>query len=181
MLKTGGFPNRGERYGAKYENGVAYLLSYTVSVEKLWTQNTRIIHDVWRLLILSNDEKRMIMKIWKKKWFIWFFLKRGVVEKRGEEVTKSMPHAPVEICTISMNCELYTLQIIIYNLHVELNFNVHTVFSLSAKSWSMSLNEVCFLKYSEWCQRRWIGSVEHFYIIVFFPLLPAWSGPHTLQ
>ena len=38
--------NRGERYGAKYENGVAYLLSYTVSVEKLWTQNTRIIHDV---------------------------------------------------------------------------------------------------------------------------------------
>jgi hypothetical protein len=37
--------------------GVAYLLSYTVSVEKLWTQNTRIIHDVWRLLILSNEEK----------------------------------------------------------------------------------------------------------------------------
>jgi hypothetical protein len=32
----------------------------------------------------------------------------------------------------SMNCELYTLQIIIYNLHKELNFNVHTVFSLSA-------------------------------------------------
>ena len=48
VKKTGGFPNRGERYGAKYENGVAYnyLLSYTVSVEKLWTQNTRIIHDV---------------------------------------------------------------------------------------------------------------------------------------
>jgi hypothetical protein len=41
------FPEyQGERYGAKYENGVAYLLSYTVSVEKLWTQNTRIIHDV---------------------------------------------------------------------------------------------------------------------------------------
>jgi hypothetical protein len=39
-------PNQGERYGAKYENGVAYLLSYTVSVEKMWTQNTRIIHDV---------------------------------------------------------------------------------------------------------------------------------------
>jgi hypothetical protein len=33
---------------------------YTVSVEKLWTQNTRIIHDVWRLLILSNDEKRKV-------------------------------------------------------------------------------------------------------------------------
>ena len=47
------------------------------------TQNTRIIHDVWRLLILSNEEKRMIMK------------KGGVVEKRGEEETKSMPYAPV--------------------------------------------------------------------------------------
>ena len=35
-----------QRYGTKYENGIAYLLSYTVSVEKLWTQNTRIIHDV---------------------------------------------------------------------------------------------------------------------------------------
>jgi hypothetical protein len=23
----------------------------------MWTQNTRIIHDVWRLLILSNEEK----------------------------------------------------------------------------------------------------------------------------
>ena len=45
VKKTRGFPNR-ERYGAKYENGVAYLLSCTVSVEKLWTQNTRIIHDV---------------------------------------------------------------------------------------------------------------------------------------
>ena len=40
---------------------------YSVSVEKLWTQNTRIIHDVWRLLILSNEENRMIyMKILKK-------------------------------------------------------------------------------------------------------------------
>ena len=46
VKKTLGFPNRGERYGTKYENGVAYLLSYTVSVEKLWTQNTHIIHDV---------------------------------------------------------------------------------------------------------------------------------------
>jgi hypothetical protein len=25
-------------------------------------------------------------------------------------------------------CELYTLQIIIYNLHKELNFNVHSLF-----------------------------------------------------
>jgi hypothetical protein len=46
QLALSGHPNQGERYGAKYENGVAYLLSYTVSVEKMWTQNTRIIHDV---------------------------------------------------------------------------------------------------------------------------------------
>ncbi len=36
------------------------------------------------------------MKILKKEWFIWkFWKKRGVVEKMGEEETKSMPHAPV--------------------------------------------------------------------------------------
>ena len=94
-VKTRGFPNRGERYGAKYENGVAYLLSYTVSVEKLWTQNARIIHDVWRLLILSNEEKTNDYENLKKEWFIWKFWKKGVVvEKRGEEETKSMPHAP---------------------------------------------------------------------------------------
>jgi hypothetical protein len=28
VKKTLGFPNQGERYGTKYENGVAYLLSY---------------------------------------------------------------------------------------------------------------------------------------------------------
>ena len=32
------------------------------------------------------------MQILKKEW-IW--KKKGVVEKRGEEETKSMPHAPV--------------------------------------------------------------------------------------
>ena len=42
-VKKHGFPNRGGQYGSKYENGVAHLLTYTVSVEKLWTQNTRII------------------------------------------------------------------------------------------------------------------------------------------
>jgi hypothetical protein len=71
-----------------------------------------------------------------------------------------------------LNCELYTLQISIYNLHVELNFNVHAVFSLSVKSWSMSLNKVCFRKYSEWwCQRRWIGSIAHFYKLKISTLL----------
>ena len=61
VKKNTGCPTRGERYGAKYEKLVAHLLYYTVSVEKLWKQNTRIIHDVSRLLILSNEEKRMIM------------------------------------------------------------------------------------------------------------------------
>jgi hypothetical protein len=40
---------------------------------------------------------RMIMKILKKEWFIWKFWKKGVVEKRGKEETKSMPHAPVDL------------------------------------------------------------------------------------
>ena len=40
-------------------------------------------------------KKRMIMKILKKEWFIWKFEKRGIVEKRGEEETKSMPQVPV--------------------------------------------------------------------------------------
>ena len=45
-------------------------------------------------------KKRMIMKILKKEWFIWKFWKKGgVVEKRGEEETKSMPHAPVNDIT----------------------------------------------------------------------------------
>ena len=103
MKKTRGFPNRGERYGTKYENGVAYLLSYTVSVEKLWTQNTRIIHDVWRLLILSNEGKN--------EW-LWFFLKRNDLyenfEKRGGSREKgggrNKIHAP---CACGL---LYILQ-----------------------------------------------------------------------
>ena len=47
-------------------------------------------------------KKRTIMKILKKEWFIWKFWKKGgggVEEKRGEEETKSMPHAPVQIYT----------------------------------------------------------------------------------
>ena len=49
----------------------------TVSFEKIWIQNTCIIHDVRRLLILSNEEKTndygnfekgmIYMKILKKK------------------------------------------------------------------------------------------------------------------
>ena len=106
VKKTRGFPNRGERYGAKYENGVAYLLSYTVSVEKLWTHNTRIIHDVWRLLILSNEEKRMIMKILRKEWFIWKFWKKGGSREKwvgGNEI-----HAPCA-CDFNISIILYML------------------------------------------------------------------------
>jgi hypothetical protein len=44
----------------------------------------------------ENFEKGMIyMKILEK---------RGVVEKRGEEETKSMPHAPVIYCTEIIFC-----------------------------------------------------------------------------
>jgi len=41
-------------------------------------------------------KKRMIMKILKKEWFIWKFRKKGGSREKGEEETKSMPHAPVE-------------------------------------------------------------------------------------
>ena len=72
--KTRRFPNRGERYGAKYENGVAYLLSYTVSVEKLWTQNTRIIRG---LLVLSNEEKTNDYENFEKGMINMKILKKG--------------------------------------------------------------------------------------------------------
>jgi hypothetical protein len=41
----------------EYSAAIRSSISYTVSVEKMWTQNTCIIHDVWRLLILSNEKK----------------------------------------------------------------------------------------------------------------------------
>ena len=69
---------------------------YSVSVEKMWTQNTCIIHDVWRLLILSNEEKTNAYENFEKGIIYMKILKKGgVVEKMGEEETKSMPHAPV--------------------------------------------------------------------------------------
>ena len=58
-----------------------------------------MMHDVY--WYCQMKKKRMIMKILKKEWFIWKFWKRGgVVEKRGEEETKSMPYAPVFSMTI---------------------------------------------------------------------------------
>ena len=56
--------------------------------------HTEYTYYSWRLLILSNEEKRMIMKFLKKEWFIWKFEKRGD-STRGEEETKSMPQVPV--------------------------------------------------------------------------------------
>ena len=57
------------------------------------------------------------MKILKKEWFIWKFWKKGgVVEKRGEEETKSMPHAPVEF---HINEEFeFEFEFINVNIHV---------------------------------------------------------------
>ena len=61
------------------------LTPYTVSVEKLWTQNTRIIHDVWRLLILSNEEKTKDYENFEKGMIYMNILKKrgGSREKGG--------------------------------------------------------------------------------------------------
>ena len=48
-----------------------------VLVEKLWTQNTRIIHDVWRLLILSNEEKTNDYENFEKGMIYMKILKKG--------------------------------------------------------------------------------------------------------
>jgi hypothetical protein len=50
-------------------------------------------------------KKRLIMKILKKEWFIWQFWKKGGSREKGEEETKSMPHAPV----IEVNVWIYWL------------------------------------------------------------------------
>jgi hypothetical protein len=49
---------------------------YSVSTVFRLIQYESIIHDVWRLLILSNEEKGMIMKFLKKGW-LWKFWKKG--------------------------------------------------------------------------------------------------------
>ena len=71
-----------------------YLIQY--KREKLWTQNTCIIHDVWRLLILSNGEKTNDYENFEKGMIYMKILKKGGGSReKGEEETKSMPHAPV--------------------------------------------------------------------------------------
>jgi hypothetical protein len=70
----------------------APVLSYTVSVEKMWTQNTCIIHDVWRLLILSNEEKTNDYENFEKGIIYMKILKKGgVVEKRGRRKRNPCP------------------------------------------------------------------------------------------
>ena len=75
----------------------------------MWTQNTCIIHDVWRLLILSNEEKTNDYENFEKGMIDMKILKKGgVVEKRGEKETKSMPHAPVTIVSYMIVIEPIT-------------------------------------------------------------------------
>ena len=45
--------------------------------------HTEYTYYSWRLLILSNEEKRMIMKFLKKEWFIWKFWKKGGSRENG--------------------------------------------------------------------------------------------------
>ena len=58
----------------------------------MWTQNTRIIHDVWRLLILSNEEKTNDYENFEKGMIYMKILKKGgVVEKRGRRKRNICP------------------------------------------------------------------------------------------
>ena len=55
-----------------------------------------MMYDV--LLILSNEEKTNDYENFEKGMIYMKILKKGgVVEKRWEEETKSMPHAPVSL------------------------------------------------------------------------------------
>ena len=73
----------------------------------LWTQNTRINHDVWRLLILSNEEKRMIMKILKREWFWWKFGKKGGRSKRNP--------CPMRLCHKIQICVLRGIDFVLFS------------------------------------------------------------------
>ena len=99
VKKTRGFPNRGERYGAKYENWVAYLLSILILYQsKNCGYRIHILfmmYDVYWYCQMKKNER--LWKFWKRNDLYENFEKRVVVEKRGEEEMKSMPHAPVVI------------------------------------------------------------------------------------
>jgi hypothetical protein len=61
--------------------------------------------------MLSNEEKTNDYEHFEKGMIYMKILKRGVVEKRGEEETKSMSHAPVVYPSAIIYCltstELY--------------------------------------------------------------------------
>ena len=65
-----------------------------VSVEKLWTQITRIIHDVWRLLILSNEEKTNDYENFEKGMIYMKILKKGGGDSREKGGGGNEIHAP---------------------------------------------------------------------------------------
>jgi hypothetical protein len=85
-----------------------------VSVEKLWTQNTRIIHDVWRLLILSNEEKRKIMNFFLKEW-LWKFWKKGGSSEKGGGGNEI--YAP---CACAIFCYFMWLNMYLYRFKINI-------------------------------------------------------------
>ena len=56
----------------------------------MWTQNTRIIHDV-----LSNEEKTNDYENFEKGMIYMKILKKGGQQRKGGGGNESMPHAPV--------------------------------------------------------------------------------------
>ena len=69
------------------------------------------------LLILSNEEKTNDYENFEKGMVYMKILKKGggVVEKRGEEETKAMPHAPV----INRSCPSFILLYVILSFVIE--------------------------------------------------------------
>ena len=72
------------------------LIQYKRSVEKMWTQNTCIIHDVWRLLILSNEEKTNDYENFEKGMIYMKFWKKGGSREKGGGGNEI--HAPMRLC-----------------------------------------------------------------------------------
>ena len=70
-----------------------------------------MMYDVYWYCQMKKNE--WLWKFWKRNDLYENFEKRVVVEKRGEEETKYMPHAPVEagaslFCVHSPICNIYT-------------------------------------------------------------------------
>ena len=96
MLKTRGFPIRGERYGAKYENGVAYLPSLLYCISRK-TVDTEYTYYSW--CMTSTDivkwRKTNDYEHFEKGMIYMKILKKGGSREKGKGETKAMPHAPV--------------------------------------------------------------------------------------